>query len=59
MGMYLTLSQTIPGVFFTRLQNKSFENTAEKGEIARNKQFHLFPQCFLPCKRTLRQFHQI
>ena len=28
---------------------KSFENTAEKGEIAHNEQFLLFPQCFPPC----------
>ena len=27
---------------------KPFENTAGKGEIARNEQFLLFPQCFLP-----------
>ena len=33
--------------FFTSLQYKSFENTAGKGEIARNEQFLLFPQCFL------------
>ena len=32
---------------FTCLQNKSFENTVGKGEIARNEQFLLFPQCFL------------
>ena len=31
---------------FTRLQFKSFENTEGKGEIARNEQFLLFPQCF-------------
>ena len=30
------------------LGNKPFENTVGKGEIARNKQFLLFPQCFLP-----------
>ena len=23
------------------------ENIVEKGEIAQNEQFHLFPQCFL------------
>ena len=34
--------------FFTRLLYKSFENTMGKGEIARNEQFLLFPQCFLP-----------
>ena len=28
------------------LGNKPFENTVGKGEIARNKQFLLFPQCF-------------
>ena len=31
---------------FTCLLSKSFENTAGKGEIARNEQFLLFPQCF-------------
>ena len=39
----LTLSQTSPG-----LTKKSFENTLGKGEIARNKQFLLFPLCFYP-----------
>ena len=29
-----------------------------KGEIARNEQFLLFPQCFLPLSRTFRLFHQ-
>ena len=33
---------------FTCLLNKSFENTVWKGEIARNEQFLLFPQCFQP-----------
>ena len=41
---------TIPkqALIFTCLQYMSFENTVEKGEIARNEQFLLFPQCFLP-----------
>ena len=30
------------------LGNKPFENTVGKGEIARNEQFLLSPQCFLP-----------
>ena len=30
------------------LGNKPFENTVGKGEIARNEQFLLYPQCFLP-----------
>ena len=37
---------------FTCLQYKSLENTVKKGEIARNEQFLLFPQCFLPIWRT-------
>ena len=41
---------------FTCLQYKSFENTVEKGEIARNEQFLLFPLCFLPVWRTLWHF---
>ena len=28
--------------------NEPFENIVGKGEIARNEQFLLFPQCFLP-----------
>ena len=32
---------------FTCLRYKSFENTVGNGEIARNEQFLLFPQCFL------------
>ena len=28
-------------------QHAAFENIVGKGEIARNKQFLLFPQCFL------------
>ena len=42
----LTLSEQ--AMVFTCLLYKSFENTVEKGEIARNEQFLLFPQCFLP-----------
>ena len=30
------------------MQYKSFQNTVGKGEIARNEQFLLFPQCFFP-----------
>ena len=36
-----------------------FENTVGKGEIARNKQFLLFPQCFLPVWITFCHFRQI
>ena len=35
---------------------KSFENTVGKGEIARNEQFLLFPQCFLSLWRTFCHF---
>ena len=34
----------------------TFENTGGKGEIARNEQFLLFPQCFLPVWRTFLPF---
>ena len=46
-------SQTSPGLYV------SFENTAEKGKIAYNRQFLLFPQCFLPIWRKFCHFHQI
>ena len=36
----------------TCLKYKYFENTVGKGEIARNKQFLLFPQCFQRFWRT-------
>ena len=44
-------------LLFTCLQYKSFENTVGKGEIARNEQFPLFPQCFLAVWRSLSHFH--
>ena len=34
--------------WFLRVCSTSLENTVGKGEIARNEQFLLFPQCFLP-----------
>ena len=40
-------------------QYKSFENTVVKGEISCNKQFLLFPQCFLSFWRSFCHFHQI
>ena len=40
------------------LHYKFFENTVGKGEIARNEQFLLFPQCFQPILGTYSQFHQ-
>ena len=43
----------------TPLGNKPFENTVGKGEIARNEQFLLFPQCFLPVWITFCHFRQI
>ena len=43
---------------FMWLQCKSFENTVGKGEIARNEQFLLFPQCFRPFRGTFSHFHQ-
>ena len=42
--------ETFPkeALVFTCLQYKSIENTVGKGEIARNEQFLLVPQCFYP-----------
>ena len=37
------------------LANKPFENTEGKGEIARNEQFLLYPQCFLQLTLSKRQ----
>ena len=48
-GYGLTPSQTSPGFMCIYVQYKSFENTAGKGEIARNKQFLLFPTVFPTC----------
>ena len=44
---------------FTCTQHKSFESTVRTWEIARNGQFLLFPQCFLPFRRTFCHFHRI
>ena len=38
---------------------QAFENTMGKGEIARNEQFLLFPQCFHPIWISLCHFRQI
>ena len=45
--------------WFLRLHYQSLENTEEKGEIAHNEQFLLFPQRFLPFWKTLCHFHHI
>ena len=53
-----TLSFPKQALVFTGLQYKSFENTVGKGKIARNEQYLLFPQCFLPVLRPFCHFHQ-
>ena len=53
----VSLTQTSPGCYLSAVQ--AFENTMGKGEIAHNKQFFLFPQCFPPFWRTLCHFHRI
>ena len=47
---HVVQSQPFPkqALVSTCLQYKSFENTVEKGEIARDEQFLLVPQCFPP-----------
>ena len=54
----LTRSQTSP-VFLCVGSTSLLKNTVGKGEIARNEQFLLFPQCFLPFWKTLCHFHRI
>ena len=55
---HLTLSQT-SFCFFTCLQYKPFVKHCGKGDFARNEQFLLFSQCFLPIWITFCHFHQI
>ena len=61
LGACLEKNFPIPtqGHLLMPLGNKPFKKTVEKGEIARNKQFLLFPQCFLPIWITLCHFRQI
>ena len=42
--------------WFLDVYRMSCENTVGKGEIARNEQFLLFPQCFLTVWRTFFLF---
>ena len=46
-------------LIFTYQQQTAFENIVEKGEIARNEQFLLFPQCFLLNQIIVSQFVHI
>ena len=55
--MFKTLSQTSPGFHVFAVQY--FENTVGEGEITRNEQFLLLPQCFLSVWITFFHFHQI
>ena len=53
----LTLTQTSPAFYMSAAQ--VFENIVGRGEIARNEQFLLFPQCFVSTWRTLCQIYLI
>ena len=44
---------------FDAPEEKPFENTVGKEEIARNEQFPLFPLCFLPVWITFFHFCEI
>ena len=57
--MYLPFPFPKQALVFTCLPYKSFENTVGKGEIACDKQFLLFPQCFLLILRAFCHIHQI
>ena len=54
----LTLSQASLG-FLRPCSTSLLENTVGKGEIARNEQFLLFQQRFIPIWRTFCNFHKI
>ena len=60
-GLFFFLSRgsKVKTLVFTSLQYKYFESTTEKGEIAHNEQFLLFPQSFLLVWRTFCHFHHI
>ena len=58
LSVELCLTLSKQALVFTCLQYKPFENTAAKGEVARNKPFLLFSTCFLPIRRTFFLFHQ-
>ena len=55
LNICLTLSKQ--ALVFMCLQYKTFENTEGKEEIACDKQFILFPRCFLPVWRAFCYFH--
>ena len=59
LQIYTCLPFPKQALLFTCLQYKSCENTVGKGEIARNEQFLLYPQRFLPVRRTFCHFNQI
>ena len=54
----IAISQTSPGVYVSAVQ-VFWKYCGGKGEIARNEQSILFPQCFLPVWRTFCHFHKI
>ena len=59
--LYIWSGQRLTGfpkeaLVFMCLQYKSFEIAVGKGEIARDEQFLLSPQCFLPFWRPLYLF---
>ena len=57
MRNLLTPSKTNPCFNVSAVQ--VFENTMGKGEIARNEQFLIFPQCFLSLLITFCNFYKI
>ena len=62
-GFHVSASGAIQGhhgpLVFKCLQYKAFDNTMGKGKIALNKQFLLFPHCFLTILRNLWNFYSI
>ena len=57
--LFTSLTHSHIMTLFDASGKKPFENTVGIGEIARNEQFLLFPQCFLPVWITFFHFCQI
>ena len=61
LGKNIVLVNPCPhsNTFWRPWERSLLKNTVSKGEIARNEQFLLFPQCFLPVWIAFSLFRQI
>ena len=59
MYLFMSMPKDFVPFFLTHQQQTAFENIVGKGEIACNKQFLLFPQCFQLDQITVSPFFYI